>query len=99
MDATLPGKSRLLRAWLALMMLTLVSMLSARLASDTDWLPLPVWGAVLVLASTGFKVQQVLMVYLNLRVSSGGWKGGFLCLLAATLLLIFSGYLAARYTA
>ncbi|MGD9661948.1 MAG: cytochrome C oxidase subunit IV family protein [Porticoccaceae bacterium] len=96
LDETLPGKNRLLRTWLALMLLTLISMLSA-LAGTADWSPLPIWGALLVLVSTGFKVQQVLMVYLNLRVSSGGWKGGFLCLLAAILLLIFSGYLAARY--
>tara|TARA_R110002074_G_scaffold321448_1_gene491885 strand:+ start:139 stop:435 length:297 start_codon:yes stop_codon:yes gene_type:complete len=93
----LPGKRRLLYTWLILMTLTLFSMLSAQLTTATTWLPLPLWGVVLVLASTGFKVQQVLMVYLNLRVSSTGWKGGFLCLLAITLLAIFSGYIAARY--
>lgn len=92
----LPGKRRLLYTWLILMTLTLLSMLSAQLTNTTAWLPLPLWGAVLVLASTGFKVHQVLMVYLNLRVSSAGWKGGFLCLLLVTLLLIFSGYMAAR---
>lgn len=93
----LPGTRRLLITWLVLMTLTLLSMLSAQLTNAAAWLPLPIWGAVLVLVSTGFKVQQVLMVYLNLRVSSASWKGGFLCLLAATLLLIFSGYIAARY--
>jgi hypothetical protein len=93
----LPGKRRLLFTWLVLMMLTLLSMLSAQLTDASTWLPLPLWGVVLVLASTGFKVQQVIMVYLNLRVSSAGWKAGFLCLLTVTLLLIFSGYIAARY--
>lgn len=93
----LPGKRRLLSTWLILMTLTLFSMLSAQLTNTTVWLPLPLWSAVLVLASTGFKVHRVLMIYLNLRVSSAGWKGGFLCLLAITLLVIFSGYIAARY--
>ena len=93
----LPSKRRLLYTWLILMTLTLFSMLSAQLTNATTWLPLPLWGVMLVLASTGFKVQQVLMVYLNLRVSSAGWKGGFLCLLTITLLVIFSGYIAARY--
>lgn len=93
----LPGKRRLLSTWLILMTLTLLSMLSAQLTNTTTWLPLPLWGVMLVLLSTGFKVQQVLMVYLNLRVSSAGWKGGFLCLLGITLLVIFSGYIAARY--
>ena len=36
------------------------------------------------------------MVYLNLRVSSAGWKSSFMVLLVATLLLVFSGYFAAR---
>jgi len=93
----LPGKRRLISTWLILMALTLLSMLSAQLTNANTWLPLPLWGAGLILAITGFKVHQVLMVYLNLRVSSGGWKGGFLCLLTATLLVIFSGYIAARY--
>lgn len=93
----LPGKRRLLYTWLILMTLTLFSMLSAQLTNTAAWLPLPLWGVVLVLASTGFKVQQVLMVYLNLRVSSAGWKSGFLCLLTITLLVIFSGYIAAHY--
>lgn len=97
MSEELPGKRHLLSTWLVLMTLTLLSMLSAQLTNTSAWLPLPLWGAVLVLASTGFKVHQVLMVYLNLRASSAGWKGGFLCLLVIVLLLIFSGYIAARY--
>ena len=94
MNESLPGQKRLLITWLILMALTVVSMLSAQLDSAAGWLPLPLWGIALVLLSAGFKVQQILMVYLNLRVSSGGWKGGFICLLAATVLLVFSAYLA-----
>ena len=95
MNDTLPGKKRLLTTWLLLMVLTLLSMWSAQLSSPSDWSPLPLWGIAIVLASAGVKVQQILMVYLNLRVSSAGWKGGFICLLIATLLLIFLAYPAA----
>jgi hypothetical protein len=94
MNESLPGNKRLLVTWLVLMLLTLISMWSAQLNSTAGWLPLPIWGIALVLLSAAFKVQQILMVYLNLRVSSGGWKGGFICLLAATVLLVFSAYLA-----
>lgn len=92
---TLPGNKRLLITWLLLMALTLVSMWSAQLDSQSGWLPLPLWGIAIVLFSAGFKVQQILMIYLNLRVSSSGWKGGFISLLAATVILVFLAYVAA----
>lgn len=95
MDEKLPGTKRLLHTWLILMALTIISMWSAQLGGDSRGVSLPLWGVAIVLASAGFKVQQILMVYLNLRVSSGGWKGGFVCLLVATLLLVFLGYVAA----
>jgi vancomycin permeability regulator SanA len=95
----LPGQKKLLRTWLLLMGLTVVSMVAARLDSADNWQTLPLWGVALVLFTTGFKVQQVLMVYLNLRVSSAAWRYGFIGLLVATLVLVFSGYLAAHYTA
>ncbi len=95
MDETLPGNKRLICTWLLLMGLTMLSMGSAQLGGDTQWSSLPLWGIAVVLVSTAYKVRQILMVYLNLRVSSGGWKGGFMCLLAATLLLVFAAYIAA----
>lgn len=94
MQTTLPGTMRLLLTWLALMTLTLVSMWSAQLHNGANWAPLPLWGIALVLLSAAFKVQKILLVYLNLRISSSGWKGGFTCLLAATVLLIFLAYAA-----
>ncbi len=94
MNDTLPGNRRLLVTWLLLMALTLLSMWSAQLSSHSGWLPLPIWSVALVLISAGFKVQQILMVYLNLRASSTGWKSGFICLLVATVLLVFLAYLA-----
>jgi hypothetical protein len=92
----LPDTRRLVLTWLLLVTLTLLSMFSAQLGDDSQWRQLPLWGAMLILGSAGFKVQQILMVYLNLRVSSAGWKSGFMILLVATLLLVFSGYLTAR---
>lgn len=97
MNETLPGNKRLLITWLLLMALTLLSMWSAQLSSQSGWLPLPLWGVAVVLLSAGFKFQQILMVYLNLRVSSSGWKNGFVCLLAATIVLIFGAYAAAGF--
>lgn len=97
MTTTLPGARRLLLTWAILMGLTLVSMLSARLDDAAGWRALPLWGALVVLASTGFKAHQVLMVYLNLRTSTPGWKGAFLGLALVILGLILSGYLAARF--
>lgn len=94
---TLPTPRRLLRTWAILMGLTLASMIFARLDMDTQWQALPLWSALVVLASTGFKAYQVLMTYLNLRVSTSAWKGAFLGLALLTLALILSGYLAARY--
>lgn len=96
--SNLPGNKRLLATWLILMALTLLSMWSAQLGGEGPRTSLPLWGIALVLASGGFKVQQILMVYLNLRASSGGWRAGFMCLLVATLVLVFLGYFAAALT-
>jgi hypothetical protein len=92
---TLPGKRRLLVTWGVLMALTVVSMVSARL-DQASWEALPLWSAALVVLVTGFKAQQVLLVYLNLRQSSGTWKGTFISVITLTLLLISAGYLYAR---
>ncbi|GAA3905687.1 hypothetical protein GCM10022228_14940 [Halomonas cibimaris] len=94
---TLPGKRRLLITWGTLMALTVVSMVSARL-DQNGWQALPLWSAALVVLVTGFKAQQVMMVYLNLRQSSGAWKGAFVGIITLTLLLISAGYLYARLT-
>lgn len=91
----LPGQRRLLITWAMLMVLTLVSMASARL-DQTSWEALPLWSAALVLVVTGFKAQRLLMVYLNLRQSTGAWKGAFVGIITLTLVLISAGYLYAR---
>lgn len=94
---THPTTRRLLITWMVLMGLTLVSMVSARLDMQAQWLALPLWAVLLVLLSTGFKAHQVLMVYLNLRVSTPAWKGAFIGLAIVILGLILSGYLAGRF--
>lgn len=91
----LPGQRRLLITWAMLMVLTLVSMASARL-DQSSWEALPLWSAALVLVVTGFKAQRLLMVYLNLRQSTGAWKGAFVGIITLTLVLISAGYLYAR---
>lgn len=96
MEKKLPSHQRLLTTWLILMALTLFSMWSAQLADESRTPSLPLWGVALILLSAGVKVRQILLVYLNLRVSSPGWRGGFLCLLAATILLVWLAYWAAK---
>ncbi|RTR04496.1 hypothetical protein [Halomonas nitroreducens] len=91
----LPGTRRLLATWATLMALTLLSMVSARL-DQNSWQALPLWSAGLVVAATGYKVQRLLMVYLNLRVATPAWRGAFVGLVVLTLALIAGGYLAAR---
>jgi hypothetical protein len=98
MPSSLPGTHRLLITWAVLMGLTLVSMLSAQLGGEARFQALPLWSAGLLLLSTGFKAHQVLMVYLNLRKSTSVWKGTFIGLTVATLAVIGSGYLTARFT-
>jgi hypothetical protein len=98
MRNSLPGTHRLLITWAVLMGLTGVSMLSAQLGGEARFQALPLWSAGLLLLSTGFKAHQVLMVYLNLRTSTAAWKGVFIGLAIATLAVIGSGYLMARFT-
>lgn len=92
MQDKLPGTQRLLIAWLTLMGLTLLSMWSAQIGETTPRPSLPLWAIALVLLAAGYKVQQILLVYLNLRVSSSGWRGSFLALLWATLIVVALAY-------
>lgn len=98
MNTELPGTRRLLITWAILMALTLISMLSARLGAEARFQALPLWSALLLAVSTGFKAHRVLMVYLNLRVSTPAWKGVFTALILVTLAVIALGYLMARFT-
>lgn len=85
------GSRRLLRAWLVLVGLTLLSMTGTWPGPEqVPWL----WA--LLLTATAVKVHQVLTVYLGLRCATPGWRGLFIGLTAVMLLLIASGYFAAH---
>ena len=89
-----PQTRRLLVTWLTLITLTLLAMWSAQLDNASRQTPLPVWGFTLVLLSAGYKVQQILLVYLNLRVSSTAWRGSFLTLVWVVLVIVWMAYWA-----
>ena len=86
----------LVLTWASLMLLTLVSMFSAQLGTDTRLQPLPLWSATLLLLVTGFKAWKVLSVYLGLSVAPSSWRGVFGGALCLMLALIAGGYLFAQ---
>ncbi|MCC5882762.1 MAG: cytochrome C oxidase subunit IV family protein [Halomonas sp.] len=88
---------RLLITWAVMMGLTLITMLSARLGGDARLAALPLWSAGLLLATTLFKAHRVLMVYLGLADASPAWRGAFVGMTLATLVLVASGYMMARF--
>lgn len=90
---------RLLFTWAALVGLTLLAMASARLGGDARLAALPAWSAwsaALLLATTFFKAQRILTVYLGLAAATPAWRGVFVGLVLGTLALVAGGYLAAR---
>jgi hypothetical protein len=97
MPHALPGPRRLLITWGILMGLTLLSLASAQVTGEGRLAPLAWWSAALVLVATFYKVRQILMVYLNLRVSTATWRGTFIAFLLLTLALIGLGYAVANY--
>ncbi|WP_165954318.1 cytochrome C oxidase subunit IV family protein [Seongchinamella unica] len=80
--------------WLTLVALTLLAMWSAQLDPVSRQSSLPVWGFTLVLLGAAYKVQQILLVYLNLRVSSAGWRGSFLALVWVVMVVVWAAYWA-----
>lgn len=91
MHGQLPTARRLIVAWLLLMALTAATMFWGRAASG-DMTPLGVAWVAALLAVTFFKASQVLMVYLNLRVSTQGWKVLFHAFLIAIGVPILGAY-------
>lgn len=94
MHGQLPTGRRLIVAWLLLTTLTAATMFWGRAASG-DMTPLGMAWVAALLAVTFFKASQVLMVYLNLRVSTQGWKVLFHAFLIAILLPILGAYAVA----
>ncbi|MCC5859859.1 MAG: cytochrome C oxidase subunit IV family protein [Ectothiorhodospiraceae bacterium] len=91
----LPGERKLLLTWGVLMGLTLVSLVGGQVVGEGRAEPLAWWSVALVLGATYYKARQILMVYLNLRASTPGWKGLLRAFLVLTLGLILGGYLLA----
>jgi hypothetical protein len=91
MHGRLPTTRRLIVAWALLMALTAATMVWGRAASG-DATPLGIAWVAALLAVTFFKASRVLMVYLNLRLSTQGWKVMFHAFLVAILLPILGAY-------
>lgn len=69
-------RRRLWRTWALLMGMTLIAMASGALHRG----PLALWALALVLVASLVKAQQILSIYLNLRIAPASWRGGLLVL-------------------
>ncbi|MEQ5854849.1 hypothetical protein NFI08_04005 [Halomonas sp. EF61] len=72
-------RRRLWRTWALLMGMTLIAMASGALHRG----PLALWALALVLVASLVKAQQILSIYLNLRIAPASWRGGLLVLVGA----------------
>ena len=72
-------RRRLWRTWALLMGMTLIAMASGALHR----VPLALWALALVLVASLVKAQQILSIYLNLRIAPASWRGGLLVLVGA----------------
>lgn len=86
-----PSRRTLLLTWLLLVLLTLATMLGAGLAGDPATVaPLALWQIGLVLILAAVKARQILRIYLNLRVSTPGWRGMFVTFVVIITALIWA---------
>lgn len=92
MSMTFPGRQRLVRTWSVLMVLTAVSMAGGLMPLERDSVVAFWAGALVIAAATLFKAHRILMVYLNLRASTGGWRAGLVLYLTLTTLVVLAGY-------
>lgn len=89
-----PTYRRLTLTWVLLMGLTLASMGAGRVLGAGGE-ALGGASVAILLAVTVFKARQVLFEYLNLRVSSLGWRVLFMAYLALVSAVVFGGYIVA----
>ena len=98
-----PGIRTLTITWILLIALTAISMISGQAgpAPDSPSLdspaqdnlaPLGMTAVAILLAATFFKAVQVLRIFLNLRVSTDGWKVAFYAMLGLIMTIIFGAY-------
>lgn len=92
MSVTLPGRQRLVRTWGLLMVLTGASMAGGLVSLGQDSVVASWSGVLLVAVATLFKAHRIVMVYLNLRASTSGWRVGLVMYLTLTTLVVFAGY-------
>ena len=96
MSMTFPGRRRLVHTWGVLMILTAASMAGGLLSLERDS-AVAFWaGALVIAAATLFKAHRIVMVYLNLRASTGGWRGGLVVYLTVTTLVVLAGYVLSQ---
>lgn len=86
-------RRRLWRTWGLLMSMTLVAMASGALHRG----PLTLWALALVLVASLVKAQQILAIYLNLRIAPASWRGGLLVLVGAMGLALAAAGLLPRW--
>lgn len=96
MSMTFPGRQRLVRTWSVLMILTAASMAGGLLSLERDSVAAFWVGALVIAAAALFKAHRIVMVYLNLRVSTGGWRAGFVVYLTLTTLVVLAGYVLSQ---
>lgn len=96
MSMSFPGRQRLVRTWSVLMILTAASMAGGLVSLERDAVVAFWAGALVIAAATLFKAHRIVMVYLNLRVSTAGWRTGFMVYLTLTALVVLGGYVVSQ---
>lgn len=90
----LPPTRRLIVAWGILASLTAGSMVAALGGFDAHTTKaLGLGPAAVLMILSGLKAREILSVYLNLRASSGDWRGFFAALVGVILGAVLAGHL------
>lgn len=91
-----PSTRTLVRAWLALVGLSLVTMVAGKTVGEANRLAsLGVAWAALLMLVTGLKARLILWRYLDLAASTPGWRGFLVAYLVAVLGVVLALYSAA----
>jgi hypothetical protein len=92
-----PPLRRLFLSWGLLIALTGTSLAAALVGEDSrNGVPLAWFPLLILVASTFLKAKEILSVFLNLRASTGTWRGLFLVFVGVILagVLVSHGILA-----
>lgn len=92
-DKSHPSRRHLILTWIILILLTLASMISGQATDDqSDLQPLGYLPVAILLTVTFFKARQILRIFLNLRITTSGWRTLFGLLIGGLLAFIFASY-------